>query len=506
MAMAQAKKVAARLQAQNPGLVCEMVGITPSGDKDKKTPLWQMDVVGIFSHELDERLLAQDVDCVVHSFKDLGTERPKGIKMAALLPRDNPRDIILFNPNIEEKLKKGEEICIGTSSPRRMVQVPDFLSQALPQVGPSPRICTAVLRGNANSRIEKLKNPQEGAQKYDGIVLALAGLTRLLEDDAATAVTQQLLSGLKVMVLPLTQCPTAPGQGLVCVEVREGDEAMQSLMAPLHCRQTESQVQAEREILLRHGGGCHQRFGATQLHLPNLTNPVMLVRGENKDEERVDEDIWQAPDITVQAGTVWDGQSQGENLFIAQPVQADIPEAPVMFVTHARAMPEGFMPASRLWVSGVQTWFKLAKRGLWVEGCGEGFGIDFLKNTLAEPVLSLPPLATWKVLTHAGAVGHWPKGQAIATYQLTLNAQSPLLEDLSRATTAWWGSGTQYEYLGEQATHVTLHACGAGRTADTLRARGLNPVVFPSHSIFLKWLQDKAVHPQKTQELKASVQ
>lgn len=492
MAMAQAKKVARLLQEKFPDLSVELVGINSSGDKDKKTPLWQMNVVGIFSKELDEQLLAGGVDCNVHSFKDLGTQRPDGLKMGALLARDNPRDVILFRSDILQKIKNDEKIVIGTSAPRRMELLPEFLSQALPQLGSKPpAIKTIPLRGNVNSRIEKLKNKDGEHAPMDGIALGLGGLQRLYEDEIAHAPVADLLQDLKWMVMPLTICPTAPGQAVICVETTTNRTYVFELLQTLNDEDTARQVAAERVILVEQGGGCHQRFGATQINLPHVNGPITLIRGKSKDGVTLDTDLWSAPTRNKQHKNIWDGAKMRQECFETVKLSPNPVKAHAAFLAHARAMPETIDPATRLWVSGTASWIALAHQGYWVEGCADSFGIDFIQSTLKEDVLQLPAMKEWTIYTHEDAAKQWQDGHVVATYRLEPKKNDAMLQALNQADMVWWSSDSQYNAFGAHAKNAKLHCCGAGKTAEQLKAKGVTPLaVFPNHVAWKKWCDD----------------
>jgi len=153
LAMAQSHEIARALRAAHPDLEIEFVGITTSGDRDTSKPLWQMDTVGIFTREIDEKLLAGEIDFAVHSLKDLGTQRPAGLVTAAIPPRAPPYDVVLFRADIMDILRSGRALNIGTSAPRRNQLVPEFLSRALPQISGKPKINIQTLRGNVDTRV-----------------------------------------------------------------------------------------------------------------------------------------------------------------------------------------------------------------------------------------------------------------------------------------------------------------------------------------------------------------
>jgi hydroxymethylbilane synthase len=164
-----------------------------------------------------------------------------------------------------------------------------------------------------------------------------------------------------------------------------------------------------------------------------------------------------------------------------------------VFIANDRALPDAWCAAARetrVWVPGAATWFRLAERGIWVEGCAEGLGFDALRLTLAEPVLGLPALAEWSVLTHADAVDDWTPAHAVATYRLDAPQGD---EALSAATHVFWSSGSQFRLCRHRVAPGTHHACGPGKTALHLQRSGVTPLaVFPSVREWHAWLGERS--------------
>jgi hypothetical protein len=193
-----------------------------------------------------------------------------------------------------------------------------------------------------------------------------------------------------------------------------------------------------------------------------------------------------------------------------------------VFIAHRRALPEGLpgtdvLPGAEVlppqligggvavWVPGVETWFALARRNLWVQGCAEGLGFETLRPSLGEPVLQLPALREWLVLTHADAVAGWqmPDGpRVLATYRhaapaTPVAAMAPVSAAGSGplgASHVYWHSAAQFKHWadGGRARFGTSvhHACAFGKTAARLRAAGLTKVTeFPSVQQWREWLR-----------------
>ncbi len=228
LAWVQSSQVAAALRAAHPGLEVELVGIDTRGDKVLDVPLSSMDGKEFFTAEIDAALLEGRVDFTVHSLKDLSLERPAGLVLAAVPARANPRDIAIFAADVPARLAAGAGLRIGTSSPRRGELLPPFFAKALPHASRNT-ITLENLRGNIDSRLRRLLEPRGSERQLDGLVLALAGLSRLFADTTTDrqgrALLQGILKDLPFMVLPLTESPGAPGQGALAIECRSDDIA-----------------------------------------------------------------------------------------------------------------------------------------------------------------------------------------------------------------------------------------------------------------------------------------
>lgn len=487
LAWAQSSWVAREIERLNPGTHVELVGIETRGDRIQNVPLQQVAGKDFFVAELDEALTERRVDLNVHSMKDLSLDRPRHVVLGAVPKRENPRDVILFGPRVHERLARGETLRIGTSSPRRLENLPDFLKRALPQTGGTPKLKFVEIRGNVNTRLSRV-HETEGSERYvDGVVLAFAGLIRLWRDDAGRKELERLLSGVRWMILPLKECPAAPAQGALAVECREDDAITRDALAKLHDEPSAEQARAERQILHDWGGGCHQRFGATGFALiPGMQ--ALSVRGVRSNGTFVEETRWNAPDRAPGAVREWDGsawRAQGESeTLVTAPVTAE-----ALFVAHSRAWVPG--SSGRVWTSGSASWFKLAEQGVWVEGSAEGMGFDRLRATLAEGVLQLPASTGWAVLTHDQAREDWEMGRVFATYRIARESYPDAAKTaLAQATDVYWSAGSQYDELGSIAPKSARHACGPGKTFSRLREAGIEAQVFPSIEEWRSWLKN----------------
>ncbi len=222
LALWQARFVAMKLEAL--GVTTRIEIIKTTGDHLQTASLVQAGGKGLFTKEIEDALLAGAIDVAVHSLKDLPTETPEGLAIAAVPERDDPRDAILGGPL--DQLPNGA--IVGTSSGRRAAQ----LRISRPDLNIQP------IRGNIDTRLRKLKNGQ-----YDAVVLAAAGLHRL-------GFSHQIAE----IFSPQRMCPAA-GQGALAIQTRKSDAAA-VICLKLNHEPTSQSVACERTVLAALGGGC----------------------------------------------------------------------------------------------------------------------------------------------------------------------------------------------------------------------------------------------------------
>jgi hydroxymethylbilane synthase len=225
LALWQARWVGGRLALHGQEVHIQIIRTT--GDKITDVPLAKVGTKGLFTKEIEEALLAGQADLAVHSLKDLPTELPEGLVLAAVPEREDPRDAVVGKRLAE--LSRGARV--GTSSLRRSAQLKRL----------RPDLVVESVRGNLDTRLRKLDEGQ-----YDAILLAAAGLKRLGWEDRIAEILE-----------PDLMCP-AVGQGALAIETRAGSDCA----AVLDDARTHVAVTAERAVLASLGGGCQVPIGA----------------------------------------------------------------------------------------------------------------------------------------------------------------------------------------------------------------------------------------------------
>jgi hydroxymethylbilane synthase len=231
LALAQARLVADRL-----GPDAELHVLRTAGDVSDR-PIRELGD-GVFVTAIEEALRAGEVDLAVHSLKDLPTEEPRDLLIAAIPAREDPRDVLVTRARDGlPGLARGA--VVGTSSPRRAAFLRALRADATARE----------IRGNVDTRLRKVRDGE-----YDAVIVAAAGLRRLgIAFDEREA-------------LPIEMFPPAPGQGALAVQIRASDARLRERVAPLDDGATRLAVTAERELLRLMGASCDIALGAIGRH------------------------------------------------------------------------------------------------------------------------------------------------------------------------------------------------------------------------------------------------
>jgi hydroxymethylbilane synthase len=237
LALAQTRQILARLKEHHPKLNFVIVPIKTAGDRITSVAELRKAGKGLFVKEIERALLARKISLAVHSMKDLPSELPEGLVLGAVPERVDPRDVFIGrNATPIDKLPPGSQI--ATSSLRRQAILKSLF----------PHFTFVEMKGNLDTRLEKLRNPRSNLA---GIIVAAAGVRRLYPDN-----------GIPAQPLSADAMVPAAGQGALALEIRETDEDMKKILAPIHHAPTAACVEAERELQRRLEGGCQVPMGA----------------------------------------------------------------------------------------------------------------------------------------------------------------------------------------------------------------------------------------------------
>ena len=262
LALWQAQFVRACLLQTHPGLAVTVKTVTTLADRFVDKPLIEMGGKGVFVKELEQALLHDEADLAVHSMKDVTVDLPPGLQIAAIMEREDPRDVLVSNRYacLDELPARAR---VGTSSLRRQCQL-----QAA-----QPALSLEDIRGNVNSRLQKLDDGN-----FDALILAAAGMKRLQQAHRISA------------YLDVTQMLPAIGQGALGIETRANDARVERLVAPLNHEPTGLCVAAERALSRKLYGGCHLPL-AGYAHLSGARLSISALVGSVDGSRVVRDDI-----------------------------------------------------------------------------------------------------------------------------------------------------------------------------------------------------------------------
>jgi hydroxymethylbilane synthase len=257
LALWQANFVKAELEKH--GAIVKIDVIKTVGDKVQNLSFDKLEGKGFFTKEIEEALQKREIDLAVHSHKDLPTESPAGLIVAAVSDREDPSELLLINKeavDLKQKYSFKKNALVGTSSARRKSQLHAFRGDAVVED----------LRGNVPTRIQKLRD-----KKYDVIMIAAAGVERLQLD----------VSEFHCEKLDPREFVPAPAQGVLALQIREDDKQMFDLLQKLNNPSVAARIAIERKVLNLFDGGCQLPLG------------VYCEQDTDEDEEHVFK-VWSA--------------------------------------------------------------------------------------------------------------------------------------------------------------------------------------------------------------------
>ena len=274
LALWQANHV--KRQLENLGHEVEIKVIVTQGDAIQHLSFDKLEGKGFFTKEIETALLEKSIDLAVHSHKDLETNPPAGLVIAAVSEREDPSDLLLIAKSKVDTTQPWNlalDASIGTSSARRKSQILRFRND----------LNISDLRGNVPTRIQKLRDGN-----YDAIVLAKAGVDRLQLD----------LSEFFVEVLNPTEFVPAPAQGVLGLQIREDDTRMAEIMQHLNHTDVAKRIGIERKVLNLLDGGCQLPLGVycpneKQVFVSHATSSNVAAKGYYYEPENLDEVVTQ---------------------------------------------------------------------------------------------------------------------------------------------------------------------------------------------------------------------
>ena len=433
-----------------------------SGDIDLTTPLHKMPEMGVFTSDIREELLTEKADIAVHSWKDLPVNLEEGTEVAATIKRADQRDVLIF----KKSSFKNKKLEIFTSSPRRQENLSKFLKKAFPFEIDS--LSFPDIRGNILTRVQKLKD-----SNADGLVIAKAALDRLLFSSekgfSELDSFKEELNTFLWMVIPCSQNPCAPGQGALAVEVKSGNKKVFELLNEINDLDVFKDVEDERKKLKKYGGGCHQKIGVSIENHP--LGKITTEKGLTPDNELIDKRSFipfkkEFSRLENPIKDFYPKLKKDFKLFSRSKINDGINEIKTiknsgLYISRASSIETGteIDLSNVIWTSGIENWFKLAKKGIWVNGTSDSLGEEQSKPE------SFLKEVKWFLVSHIDSQSKDKK--LLATYKLVPEKD---IEDLSKYSHFYWMSISSFQEALKRFPSIEKaeHSCGLGKTFDEL--------------------------------------
>ncbi len=462
LAKLQAIEVSEAIKRKFPELKIIFKTKDTSGDIDLTTPLHKMPEMGVFTSDIREELLTNKADIAVHSWKDLPVNLEEGTEVAATIKRADQRDVLIF----KKSSFKNKKLEIFTSSPRRQENLSKFLKKAFPFEIDS--LSFPDIRGNILTRVQKLKD-----SNADGLVIAKAALDRLLfSSEKGFSELDSFKEDLNTflwMVIPCSQNPCAPGQGALAIEVKSGNKKVFELLNEINDLDVFKDVEDERKKLKKYGGGCHQKIGVSIENHP--LGKITTEKGLTPDNELIDKRSFipfkkEFSRLENPIKDFYPKLKKDFKLFSRSKINDGINEIKTiknsgLYISRASSIETGteIDLSNVIWTSGIENWFKLAKKGIWVNGTSDSLGEEQSKPE------SFLKEVKWFLVSHIDSQSKDKK--LLATYKLVPEKD---IEDLSKYSHFYWMSISSFQEALKRFPSIEKaeHSCGLGKTFDEL--------------------------------------
>ena len=510
LARAQSSAIARALERAHPGLAVELVGIDTRGDRILDVPLSQVDGKEFFTAEIDAALRAGSVDLTVHSYKDLSLERPAELYLGAVPRRENPRDIVFFAADVRERLAVAARAAhrqLLAAAPGLRARIPGARAAGT-RSRRAPRVSLCELRGNVDTRLRRLREARGSERALDGVMLAFAGLVAALAGrggrrgrGAARAARRPAAHGAAADACARRRRRRARSRSSAGPTTRARARCWRRSMI----RRRALAIAAERALLAERGGGCHQRFGATQVQVEGLGAAAVRARGGR-------------------AGCCWRRNCAGTppappHARCAPGTAARSPRRSSTSLADAAAecarrlaqRPRGLHRASpraaRNWrprrsIAARTSGCRAPRPGLRWPRAASGSRVAPSRSAsricaatdsgAAAGAAAAARMAGAHQRRSRGGLGRGAgAGDLSASAQRRQRPRTGARRPRAGTTQVWWHSGVQFErWRGTTQLADCQHACGPGKTAESLRTAGVTALsVFPSVHHWREWLR-----------------
>lgn len=404
LAKHQAYKVEAELNDKFPEVKTDFYFKPSFGDLNLDLDLSKTQSRGVFTADFLQALKSKECDLVVHSWKDLPIDNNPDTEVVATLKREDTRDLLLVKKKSFEK----NNLTVLTSSPRRVFNLKKFFKF----LETDKNLEFKEIRGNIPTRFNKFLSDNEA----DVFAVALAAVKRLIETDEFNqdhpGIWEKIMTECNWAVLPESLCPSAPAQGALAIETLRSNNELKNQLLEINQPEVKTSVEEERQILKKYGGGCHLAIGVTVIK--NKFGKIRFEAGtfEGEDFDKISFDPKKSyPKIDFDK--LWFSNKMVESKRKKLEVGYQSSHKKSFVVTREESFDQKiYNENDYVFVSGLNTWKKLIKKNIWVNGSLDLMGEEqYVDNLFKEQNLE----RIW--LTRKGIEGP-KKFKTLQTYEL----------------------------------------------------------------------------------------
>lgn len=467
LAKIQSRLVGDELKKAYNGLKIEYYTTDAKADLDQSINLAASGQVGLFTKDITRKIIDEDFDIAVHSWKDIPIHPSDQTIIAGTLSRGDMRDVLILKNEILKDKKKSLEIL--TSSPRRKFNLNEVLPELIPVS--CEKIIFKDIRGNIETRLKKFN---EGSSQ--GIILAKVAIDRLIESDETDVQKsiKKIIKNNKWIILPLSIFPTAPGQAAIGIEIKKDRKKLFNFLNKINNAKDYNSVIEEKKIMSQYGGGCHQKIGVSVWD--KYDKKILSLTGETEQGIKlkklsfIEDKHFKKQNIQPSKNLYPVGDNDDplfKRTLIHNQSQIEKIEKSFIYLSRKNVLDNcGQIHNSNLiWTSGLSCWKSAVKKGLWVSGTSDSFGEKdpiLLDNFLSAKI-------NFFKLSHSGASSNM--FDLIPTYELKSNSHMISPIDLSAKTHFFWMSPTQFDQALKICPTIINknHSCGLGNTYQYLK-------------------------------------
>ena len=466
LAKIQGKAVGTKIYAVFPKLKINYHTSKTVGDLDQTLDIKSGEMRGLFTSDISEHIIKGHYDIAVHSWKDYPIVNNNFTKIVGTLSREDSRDILFIK---KESTNKNfiEKLSIMTSSPRRRYGLEKILNRLIPVR--FDKLLFKDLRGNIDTRLKKFMSSDD-----EGIVIAKAAIDRIMQDnEIGTSLKKQIeycLRSCHWVVLPLSLYPTAPGQGAIAIEARIDNLEIVDIIKKINNEVDFKNVQYERKIISKYGGGCSQKIGVSIWEkngnliqsLSGITEKGEILKfyGMIERSKPFKKALTGSLNIFPK---IKNERSIYKRIDYNKNDRLNAIDKTIIYLSRKNVLKHNpiFKHSCILWTSGLKTWESAVNKGYWIQGSSESLGEEELKKIETLFSEKYPIIK----LTFAGDI--LDSNKIIDTYKLE-NPEFP--SDFEKRTHFFWTSPRLFKIAIKKFPSIKNknHSCGMGNTYKTL--------------------------------------